>query len=509
MDWVPSVLVGLVLAVLILYLVRRQAAPVEETFVQQPIREGSPVDAMNELLIAVGLQTRYVEKPSVMDRSEISEDAWLAAQRGGAGAPTPGSAAVTGTESPGLVQAGAAGPQPSWSGGLPSRPSEEIITPSQLKTMIQVTGAPGTAAFGVEAAPPPAALSAQELAARAEADRNAAYLKQQQADALAQDTALLQARQDAVTALKLSYENDFRNRWLSSSDNPTTGANRTTDSLATRTAFVAWLQSRYDIDKLNFTTTMNPRETDPVRIDIRNQALATFDTRQAAINALDDNWKKSSTIDCYAKGWGTDSNNIAYVPESNYETAVGCTQECGWGTMTARAKYEGPFGAPPGAACPPMDKRVTKNFNCKKADCTSTRAPASAQCVYSQGYEYQSTDNKCVKPLNDINWTMTNNGCPPPWTYSAGATATVGAVLGIGGTTYQGACTQTGQNPIPVTCATGYTWNNTRKRCEISAPMDPTWQCPSGTTLTTGARPDCVGTGPSPRPAGSPTYMTS
>lgn len=496
----PTILAGLVLAVLILYLIQRYPRPVSEPYVQQPVHKGSPIEDMNELLIAVGLQTRYVE--SVMDASEISQDAWLRAQRAALEAAPPGTAPVQPQPQPqtgGVIQMGTAAPSSAWTAGgpvtVPVKPLDELVVPKSVTVVGATTGLVAAAA----PAPSTAALAPPVDPA---AEREAAYQRQVAADAIARDTQLKQADQAAVLALKLSYQNDFKNRWLTSNDNRT-NPKVTTDTPATRTAFVAWLQAQYDQDKLNFDTTANPRETDPVRIDIRNQALKVFDQRKAAIAGLDSTWQSSSTIDCFPVPWASSSNNIADLPTDNYEVAIDCTKECGWGTMQARAKYQGPSGSPPGAACPPMGQRVTKNFNCKKAECTQTRSPASAQCAYSQGYEYQSAENKCVKPLNDINWTMTQTGCPPPWTYDATATVTVG------GATVRGACKKTGSQNIAVTCPTGYKWNGTRLRCEIDPPMDPTWTCANSTDqLTSGPLPSCVGTGPDPTRRGTPYLRT-
>lgn len=510
-DWLPAVLIGLAFALLILYFVRTKQAKAE-TYVQQPVHKGSPVDDQNDLLIAVGLQTRYVAAPSVMDKSEISTEDWIKAQaRGGGIAPGPAAAGggggmavtVVSTPSGNIVAApwsggggggGAVGGAPIQSSGvmLPGKAIEELVTPGQVAMM------------ATAAAPGPAPLTAAQLAAQAAADRDANFVKQQQADALVKDATLKQSQQAAVKALKDSYVNDFQNRWLTSNDNRT-NPKVTQDTPATRTAFVAWLQSKYDMDKLSFDTTMNPSETDPVKIQIRNDALAVFDNRKAAIAMLDSAWQSNSTVDCFVLPWASTSNNIADLPNDNYDVAVDCTAACGWGTMKARAKYQGPSGNPPGAACPPTDSRVTKNFNCKKAECIETRSPATAACAYSVGYEYAAANNQCVKPLTDINWTMAANGCPPPWTYDASATVTTGGVLGIGGTTVQGACKQAGRNNIAVSCAAGYKWNSDRKRCEIDPPMTPTWSCSNPTDkLTNALKPECVGQGPDPNKKGTP-----
>lgn len=510
-EWLPAVLIGLAFALLILYFVRTR--PKVETYVQEPVHKGSPIDDENELLIAVGLQTRYVAAPSVMDKSEISTEDWIKAQARGGIAPgpaaaggmvvqtmvsTPSGAVVSAPWTGGGVSSGAAGGAPVQSSGVmvPGKAIDELVTPGQV-------------AMAAAAAPGPAPLTAAQMAAQAQADRDANFIKQQQADALVKDATLKQAQQAAVAALKDSYVNDFQNRWLTSNDNRT-NPKLTQDTPATRTAFVAWLQSKYDMDKLSFDTTMNPTESDPVKIQIRNDALAVFDNRKAAIAMLDSTWQSNSTVDCFVVPWAnTTTNNIADLPTNNYEVAVDCTAECGWGTMKARATYQGPSGSPPGAACPPVSSRVTKNFNCKKAECIQTRSPATASCAYNVGYEYAAADNQCVKPLTDINWTMAANGCPPPWTYDANATATYGGVAGIGATTVQGACKQSGRTNIAVSCAAGYKWNSTRKRCEIDPPMTPTWSCSdSSATLTNALKPDCVGQGPDPNKKGTPYLKT-
>lgn len=508
MDGLPAILIGLVFAVLILYWVR----PVKkiEAYVQQPIRKGSPIDEQNELLIAVGLQTRYVAAPpSVMDESTISQDEWLKAQRSTLGVGPPSAPVIQEAPVDQMIPMAGGFSSTPWSGGgggvtVPIPAIEQLVTPQTVTTGGGAALAPAPAGAPAARVLSPAEIQAQQAAARDEA-----YRKQLEADALRADTAAARAKQDAVNSLRLSYINDFKNRWLTSADNRTT-PKVTTDTAATRSAYVAWLQSKYDQDRLTFDTNLNPRETDAVKIELSNNALKDFETRQAAINALGTTWQNSTTVDCYPKPWGTTSNNIADVPTGNYEVAVECTKECDWGTMTARAKYEGPMGDPPGAACPPVDQRIKKNFNCKKADCETSRSPATAQCAYQQGYEYASVENKCVKPIpaDFPNWTMAQNGCPPPSVYTATASASVGGVLGVGATTYQGACVQTGRNNFPVTCPGGYTWNNTRKRCELSTSMDPTWTCGAAATLGTGARPDCIAKVPSQTRKGNP-YMVS
>ena len=126
MNWVLSVLAGLALAVLVLYFIKKNQVPVAiETFVQQPVHKGADISEQDSLLVAVGLQALYTPRPSVMDTSEISKDAWLASQAAATGGAQSPAAALVQQAAVAEQQAPMGAPPP----GMASSPTDVTLNP--------------------------------------------------------------------------------------------------------------------------------------------------------------------------------------------------------------------------------------------------------------------------------------------------------------------------------------------------------------------------------------------
>ena len=181
MNWVLSVLAGIAVAVLILYFIKKNRTPVAvtETYVQQPVRKGADISEQDSMLVAVGLQALYTPRPSVMDASVISKDAWLASQAaatGGAQSPAAAlvqQAAVAEQQVPMGAGSGMAGSPMSFqmtgqAGGQPAR--MQVFLPGG-PTAAEQLQAPAPTSSG--AAAPRARTQAEIDAANAQAQEDA------------------------------------------------------------------------------------------------------------------------------------------------------------------------------------------------------------------------------------------------------------------------------------------------------------------------------------------------
>lgn len=472
MNWVLSVLAGLAVAILVLYIINRNQPPVAiETYVQQPVRKGAPLIDVDSMLVAVGLQAIYTPRPSVMDASEISQDAWLAAQAAAVGGGPPAASTQPRVqeaqqEPPVGAGSGMAG-APMWSAGAVSGQTD--------RGAIQQVFLPGGGAIEQLITPPPTSSAAAAAAPRAktaaeiEAEQDRAYQAQVEKDALLKESADAASRRAKIAALKAAAEQRYKEEWL-----PSRSGNQRTDTVANRAAFVAVLVSELNTAKTNFQYYF---ESDWIARngEYRGDAAQTtayneehmrtkqvHEDLQAQIDALDAAWQNSTTVDCYPIPWTTRIGS---------ETA--CSKTCGPGKKTQTRAYHEPENG--GQACPPPADRETQVVDCNVRDCTRTVEAATAVCA--PGYTYRSSDRKCVK----VSQTPVSQGCTSGFTYNSTSKY----------------CTKTGVTSVRPTPPTGYTFNTTLGQFEMT--VDPTWSCSrAGFNVDRGLLgltypPECVG----------------
>lgn len=452
MNWVLSVLAGLAMAVLILYLIKKRQ--VTETYVQQPVHKGADISDEDSMLVAVGLQALYNPRPSVMDTSEISKEAWLASQAAAlaqSSAPTPGGRVVMGTaadqQAP-VVGASAAG-SPMWSAGAVAGQATAQAQPQVQQvflpggTALEQLQVPGQMAAGPPA-PPPGQSPADQAAAMAKAE--ARFAENQ---ALQNESSSAKAERDRIAALKAAAAGQYKDAWLPSQSNKT-------DTAANRTAFVASLVAALNTRKLNFNNyfdsdwkAANGTTNTAALAAARQAEQMSMQNDQAVINALDSTWQNSNAVDCYPLPWTT------------FATETQCSKPCGPGKKTQTRKYQEPQNG--GQACPPPSARETRDVDCNNRACTYTTSPSSATCA--PGWTFRASDNKCT----NVSQVNVAEGCAPGWTYNA--------------TT--GYCTKTGYTSTRPTPPAGYVFNTKTLKFEQTA--DPTFGCTTpGFNLYTG-----------------------
>jgi hypothetical protein len=497
MNEVLSILLGLVVALIILW-----SFGTPETFVQAPIAH-QPMEISDEdrMLIAVGLETGAPapSPPSVMDSSQMSASEWANRQAAmnDQGAPPmgPGAAAVQGSGPlpSGGARAGGGGTGPSGGAGSALSTTQTQVLTGPMAAGVQMASAPPPSA------PPPGAPALTQEKKLAMALEQSNQLSQAQSDQGISAANL--AKQQQLTS---QYENDFVNTWLTSSNNTVTGATRTADNKTTRAAYTAWLMAQYNRDLLNFNNSFQTQwvaqngqftpgsAQQNAFLTAQSAAQADLQTRLAVIQNMQpnpnfkanspspSNWADTSKLDCYQVPWGTSSGNFSDLNANNYDSATQCSTNCGWGKTTVTAKYIKPSNG--GQACP--TNKATKVFDCLGGTpahaCAYSSAPAKASCDSVSGYSYNAADNKCIK----VSSIPTSQGCNTSggWTYNGAS----------------GMCQKAGQTAINPSCEAGYTWNATRKQCEINPPQNPTWGCSTpGFTASTGffssAVPTCTG----------------
>ena len=501
MNEVLSILLGLVVALIILWSFR-----VPETYVQAPIAH-QPMEISDEdrMLIAVGLETGAPapSPPSVMDSSQMSASEWANRQAAmnDQGAPPP--------MGPGASAGG--GPLPSggaFTGGAGTAGGATAGTAmSTTQAQVQVLAGPGGMAGGVP-------MSSTMYSTPSPSGGPALTQEQKLQMALDQSNQLSQAQADqGISAANLAkqqqlqsqYENDFVNTWLTSSNNTVTGATRTADNKTTRAAYTAWLMAQYNRDLLNFNNSFQTQwvaqngqftpgsAQQNAFLTAQSAAQADLQTRLAVIQNMQpnpnfvanspspSNWADTSKIDCYQVPWGTTSSLFSDLNQSNYDSATQCSTNCGYGKTTVTAKYIPQRNG--GMACP--TNKATKVFDCLGGTpahaCAYSSAPATASCDSVSGYTYNAVDNKCIKVSNI---PVTQQGCNTSDGYAYDGAS--------------GMCKKAGRTDIIPSCASGYTWNATRKQCEINPPQNPTWSCSNpGFTVNSGffssAKPNCTG----------------
>lgn len=473
MNWVLSVLLGLALAVLTLYLIKKRQVPVPitETYVQQPVHKGADISEEDSMLVAVGLQSLYVPRPSVMDASQISKEAWLASQAAAlaSGAPSPGGLIVMAqsAEQGPVVGASAAG-SPMWSAGAVSG---QGMTQAQAQPQVRQVFLPGGTALEqlqvpvaamTAAAPSPRGQTPEEQAA-ALARAEARFAENQ---ALQGESSSAKAERDRIAALKAAAAGQYKDTWLPAQTDKK-------DTAANRTAFVGSLVAKLGQDKLNFNNyfesdwkaTNGPYAGDANKTAAfraaQMAAQKILQDSQATIDALDSTWQNSNAIDCYPMPWTT------------FASETGCSKSCGPGKKTQTRKYQEPQNG--GQACPPPSARETRDVDCNNRTCQRTVSPSSATCA--PGWTFRASDNKCT----NVSQAPPAEGCAPGWTYNA--------------TT--GYCTKTGYTSTRPTPPSGYVFNTTTMKFEQTAA--PTFTCPTaGFNLYTGVLgftfpPECVG----------------
>jgi len=458
MNWVLSVLVGLALAVLTLYLIKKRQ--VTETYVQQPIRKGADISEEDSMLVAVGLQSLYAPRPSVMDTSEISKEAWLATQAAAlaqSGVPSAGGRVVMqGEQMAAPVGASAAG-SPMWSAGAVA--GQGMMQPQAQPQVQQVFLPGGTALEQLQVPAPSASMAATTPPSGPTAADQAAAMAKAEArfaenQALQGESSSAKSERDRITALKAAAAGKYKDMWLPSQSNKT-------DTAANRTAFVGSLVAKLAQDKLNFNNyfesewkqTNGPYTGDAAKTAAFRGAQMTgqkvLQDSQSTIDALDATWQNSNSVDCYPMPWPT------------FASETTCSKPCGPGKKTQTRKYQEPQNG--GQACPPPAARETRDVDCNLRSCTYTTSPSSATCA--PNWTFRPEDNKCtnVSPVNP------SEGCAPGWTYNA--------------TT--GYCTKTGYTSTRPTPPPGYVFNTTSMKFEQTA--DPTFGCTTaGFNLYTG-----------------------
>ena len=457
MNWVLSVLAGLALAVLVLYFIKKNQVPVAiETFVQQPVHKGADISEQDSLLVAVGLQALYTPRPSVMDTSEISKDAWLASQAAATGgAQSPAAALVQqaavaeqpapmGAPPPGMASSSMGAPPP----GMASSPMRSA---GGQQAQMQVFLPGGQTAVERLQAPPPAssvaaaprARSQAEIAAANAAATEVAINKAAEYAALRGESAAAASVKEKIAALKTDAESVYKEEWL-----PARPADSRTDTASNRASYVASLQAKLQLDTLNFNNYFDSNYKTlygatsigtPAYQQKRIAEQRVLYDAQDTITALDSAWQSSSTSDCYPLPW----------PQFASETQ--CSKSCGPGRKVQTRKYVEPQNG--GQACPPPASRNTREVDCNNRACAYTEAPAQAVCV--SGSTYNTTEKKCV----ETSAQNPANGCTSGWTYNA--------------TT--GYCTKTGFTPLRPTPPPGFTFNATTMKFVKTS--DPTFTC--------------------------------
>jgi hypothetical protein len=451
MNWVLSVLAGIAVAVLVLYFIKKNQAPVAiETYVQQPVRKGADISEQDSMLVAVGLQALYTPRPSVMDASEISKDAWLASQAAATGgAPSPASARVQAAAAAAEQQApvgagsGMAG-SPMWSAGAMAG---QASSGQAAQMQVFLPGAPSAAEQLQAPAPASSGAAAPRARTQAEIDDDKAKATEYAINqsnknaALQAEAADAKAKADNIAALKADAERVYRETWL-----PARPSGSRTDTTANRTSYVASLQAKLQLDTLNFNNYFDSEykslygatsigtEAYKIKKDAAKQVL--FDA-QDTITALDTNWQSSNAVDCYPVPWP------AFASETQ------CSKSCGDGMKTQTRKYvEAQNG---GQACPTV--RETRDVPCNLRACTYSTQPAQAVCA--SGSTYNTTSKKCVE-TSQLNPA---NGCTTGFTYN----------------TSTGYCNKTGTTPVLPTPPPGFTFNTTTKKFEKTS--DATFTC--------------------------------
>ena len=455
MNWVLSVLAGIAVAVLVLYFIKKNQAPVAvtETYVQQPVRKGADISEQDSMLVAVGLQALYTPRPSVMDASEISKDAWLASQAAATGGvPSPAAAlvqqAAAAEQAPVGAGSGMAG-SPMWSaGGMTGQAGGG--QPAQMQVFLPG----GTTAAEQLQGPAPTSSGAAAPRARTQAEIDAENAKKtedainQAAEyaALRAESAAADAAKAKIAALKADAERVYRETWL-----PARPANSRTDTAANRTSYVASLQAQLQLDTLNFKNYFDSEWKatagastigTPAYEQEKLARQGILNDAQDVITALDSTWQNSNATDCYPVPW----------PAFASETA--CSKSCGPGMKTQTRKYVEPTNG--GQACPTV--RETRDEPCNLRACTYSNPPAQPVCAYPS--VFNTTAKKCVE-TSQLNPA---DGCDTGFTYNA--------------TT--GYCTKSGFTSARPTPPPGFTFNTTTKKFEKTS--DATFTCPSGYT---------------------------
>ena len=454
MNWVLSVLAGIAVAILILYFIKKNQTPVAiETYVQQPVRKGAPISEQDSMLVAVGLQALYTPRPSVMDASEISKDAWMASQAAALGsAPSPAVALVQQAveeeedDEPMGAGSGMAG-SPMWSGGAMAGGGQ----PGQMQVFLP--GAP-TAAEKVkkpkkkrksgtpQAATPQARTQAEIDAEKAKKEEDAINDFEKN-KALQAESAKAESNRAKIAALKAEAVRVYKDEWL-----PSRPSASRKDTAANRSSYVASLQAKLQLDTLNFNNYFDSNyKTQFGASSIGTQAYQDrkladqqilFDA-QDTITALDSAWQSSNAVDCYPLPW------------PQFATETQCSKSCGPGRKVQTRKYvEATNG---GQACPTPAARETREIDCNLRACTYTTAAAQAVCV--TGSTYRTSDMKCV----ETSQLSPSNGCDTGFTYS----------------TSTGYCAKSGSTSARPTPPPGFTFNATTKKFEKTS--DPTWTC--------------------------------
>lgn len=460
MNWVLSVLAGIAVAVLVLYFIKKNQAPVAiETYVQQPVRKGADISEQDSMLVAVGLQALYTPRPSVMDASEISKDAWLASQAAATGgASTPASAlvqpaAVVEQQAPVGAGSGMAG-SPMWSAGAMAgggQPAQMQVFLPGGATAAELIQAP--APTSSSAAPPRALTQAEIEAANAKA-QEAAINQAAEYAALRADSAKADSSKAKIAALKADAVRVYKDEWL-----PKRPSASRTDTAANRSSYVASLQAKLQLDTLNFNNYFDSNykslygasSIGSASYQQKKQAeqQILFDA-QDTINALDSNWQSSNAVDCYP------------VPWPAFASQTQCSKSCGQGRLVQTRKYvEATNG---GQACPPPSARETREIDCPNLPaCTYTTQPAQPVCA--SGSTYNTISKKCV----ETSQLSPANGCTTGFTYN----------------TSTGYCTKTGTTPVLPTPPPGFTFNTTTKKFEKTS--DATFTCATaGYTVSRG-----------------------
>ena len=463
MNWVLSVLAGIAVAILVLYFIKKNQAPVAvtETYVQQPVRKGAEISEQDSMLVAVGLQALYTPRPSVMDASEISKDAWLASQAAATGgAPSPAAAlvqqAAAAEQAPVGAGSGMAG-SPMWSaGGMAGQAGGG--QPAQMQVFLP--GGP-SAAEQLQA-PAPTSSGAATPRARTQAEIDAANAKAQE-DAINQaaeyaalrgESAAADSAKAKIAALKAEAVRVYKEAWL-----PKRPSNSRTDTASNRASYVASLQAKLQLDTLNFNNYFDSNykslygasSVGSASYQQKKQAeqQILFDA-QDTIAALDATWQSSNAVDCYP------------VPWPAFASQTQCSKSCGPGRLVQTRKYVEPTNG--GQACPPPAARETREIDCPNPRaCEYTTQPAQPVCAY--GSTFNTTSKKCV----ETSQLSPANGCTNGFTYNA--------------TT--GYCTKTGVTPLPPTAPPGFTFNLTTKKFEKTS--DATFTCATpGYTVSRG-----------------------
>jgi hypothetical protein len=464
MNWVLSVLAGIAVAVLILYFIKKNRGPVAvtETYVQQPVRKGADISEQDSMLVAVGLQALYTPRPSVMDASQISKDAWLASQ----------SAATGGAQSPAaaLVQQAAVAEQqvPMGAGsGMAGSPMSFQMTgqagqaggqPAQMQVFL--SGGPSAAEqlqtptpTSSGAAAPRARTQTEIDAANAQAQEDAINQAAEYA-ALRGESAAAQSGRDKIAALKADAVRVYKDEWL-----PKRPSASRTDTAANRSTYVASLQAKLQLDTLNFNNYFDSNYK--TLYGASSVGTSAYQTKKAAaqqvlfdaqdtINALDAAWQSSNAVDCYP------------VPWPAFESQTQCSTSCGPGRIVQTRKYVAPTNG--GQSCPPPSARETREIDCPNPRaCAYTMQPAQPVCAY--GSTFNTTSKKCV----ETSQLSPANGCTTGFTYN----------------TSTGFCTKTGTTPVRPTPPPGFTFNTTTLKFEKTS--DATFTCATaGYTVSRG-----------------------